>query len=60
MIEKSETRQNASLAGDHAPGRDMSRAGACERVAASAKRREGELFAERDIQKPRTYQISPE
>jgi len=38
----------------------MSRESAGEAVSATAKRREGHLFPDADIQKPRTYQISPE
>ena len=60
MERSSENRLGRDLRGGSCSGRNMSRESSCGGVAASAKRREGQLFPDADIQKPRTYQISPE
>lgn len=60
MIETPPNRLRGDLRGGSGSGRNMSREDGREGGNGTAKRREGHLFPDADIQKPRTYQISPE
>lgn len=60
MIRHAENRTGGDSRGGSMPGRNMNREAACEGRKAIAMRREGQLFAEAETQKPRTYQIEPE
>jgi hypothetical protein len=60
MERAAENRTGGDLRGGSRSGRNMSRPQAGDAVKATAKRREGQLFPDADIQNNRTYQISPE
>lgn len=55
-----ENRAGRDLPGGSPTGRNMNRATPCDAVEATAKRREGQLFADSETRKPRNYQIAPE
>ena len=60
MVHDSENRAGRDLRGGLACGRNINRETDCDAGKAIAKRREGQLFAEADVRKPKNYQTDLE
>lgn len=60
MIRHAENRTGCDSGGGSAAGRNMNRAATKEPATVSAMLREGQLFADGDVVKPRNYQMSAE